>query len=109
MKQRHTCARTPLSSPRPPGAHPYPQGDGIDGTPILYTAPEAAAKATEWRRSLSAGAAEVTVDTIWKWRSRGHLTAVLHHGRLHVEHSDLAHAEKTTRARALRLVGISAQ
>lgn len=81
----------------------------MDSNPILYTTEEAAAKATEWRRLLSAGAAEVTVDTIWKWRSRGHLTSVMHHGRLHIEHSALAQAERATRNRALRLVGISTQ
>lgn len=78
----------------------------MDTEPILYTTAQAAAKATEWRRLLSAGTAEVTPGTIWKWRSRGHLTGILHNGRLHIEHSELAQAERATRARALRLVGI---
>ncbi|MGW6603313.1 MerR family transcriptional regulator [Streptomyces sp. NPDC055036] len=77
--------------------------------PILYTTPEAAAQATEWRRMLSAGAAAVTPTTIRSWRRRGHLapTGLDHRRRPLYSHADLARAELTTRARALRLVGVA--
>lgn len=77
-------------------------------TPRFYTTEEAATKATQWRQRESAGAAEVTVATIWQWRTRGHLQGILHRGRRYIEHTELAAAERATRDRALRLVGISA-
>lgn len=75
----------------------------------LYTAAEAAQHATQWRRMLSAGAAEVTAATIRKWASRGHLAPAGLDERGHplYAHSDVARAERATRARALRLVGIT--
>lgn len=75
-----------------------------------YTTAEAAAQATVWRRTVSAGAAEVTPATIRQWASRGHLTAtgLDDRGRPLYALGDLARAEHTTRTRALRLVGIGA-
>ncbi|MET8826542.1 MerR family transcriptional regulator [Streptomyces sp. NPDC004610] len=75
----------------------------------LYTATEAAALATAWRRLVSAGAAEVTAATIRSWAHRGHLKpgGLDEHRRPLYALADLARAEHTTRARALRLVGIS--
>ncbi|MGW5122987.1 MerR family transcriptional regulator [Streptomyces sp. NPDC004069] len=74
----------------------------------LYTGTQAAALATQWRRSLSADAAAVTLSAICKWRARGHLraTGLDEQGRPLYALADLAHAEKATRGRALRLVGI---
>lgn len=74
--------------------------------PTLYTAPEAAQHATQWRRMLSAGAAEVTHTTIRSWVHRGHLAAagLDEHGRPLYAHVDVARAEQATRARALRHV-----
>ncbi|MFE9886267.1 MerR family transcriptional regulator [Streptomyces scopuliridis] len=76
--------------------------------PIRYTTAEAAAQATQWRRLLSAGAATVTPATIRQWRRRGHLnpTGLDDRGHPTYHHADLAQAERTTRGRALRLVGI---
>lgn len=73
-----------------------------------YTAPEAAQLATTWRRLVSAGAAAVTPATIRQWATRGHLApcGIDDHGRRLYALPDLARAERATRARALRLVGI---
>lgn len=78
-------------------------------TTLRYTTAEAAQHATTWRRLLSAGAAAVTPATIRQWASRGHLTPCGLDDRGHplYAHADLARAERATRARALRLVGIS--
>ncbi|MET9952376.1 MerR family transcriptional regulator [Streptomyces sp. NPDC006339] len=75
----------------------------------LYTAAEAAEHATRWRRIMSAGAAAVTPATIRSWASRGHLTPTGLDERGHplYAHADVARAEAATRARALRLVGIT--
>ncbi|RSS51381.1 MerR family transcriptional regulator [Streptomyces sp. WAC01280] len=77
--------------------------------PTLYTATEAAAKATDWRRLLSAGAAEVTPATVRSWAKRGHLAPAGLDDRDHplYAHADVARAEAATRSRALRLVGIA--
>nr|WP_262928454.1 MerR family transcriptional regulator [Streptomyces sp. TRM68416] len=58
---------------------------------------------------VSAGAAAVTPNTIRSWAHRGHLPpAGLDHNRRPLyARTALARAEKATRARALRLVGIS--
>jgi DNA-binding transcriptional MerR regulator len=74
-----------------------------------YTTAEAAKQATQWRRIISAGSAAVTPATIRQWASRGHLEpyGLDDHGRPLYALADLARAEKATRARALRLVGIS--
>lgn len=80
-----------------------------EGDPVqLLTTAEASTLATEWRRTLSAGAAEVTTATIRQWASRGHLQAagLDDRGRPVYALADLARAEHATRARALRLVGI---
>ncbi|MFZ4143373.1 MerR family transcriptional regulator [Streptomyces griseoincarnatus] len=73
------------------------------------TTGEASELATSWRRTRSAGAAEVTPATIRSWVNRGHLQAagLDDHGRPLYTLADLARAEHATRNRALRLVGIS--
>lgn len=71
---------------------------------------EAAAQATIWRRIVSAGAAEVTEGTIRSWASRGHLEPCgqdEQHRPLYAPDA-VSRAERATRARALRLVGIGA-
>lgn len=72
------------------------------------TTGEASKLATKWRRTVSAGAAEVTPATIRQWASRGHLPPVGLDDRGHPLYAlaDLARAEHATRARALRLVRI---
>ncbi|GEC02969.1 hypothetical protein SSP24_06240 [Streptomyces spinoverrucosus] len=77
----------------------------------LYTGAQAAALATQWRRTVSATAAAVTRSAICNWVTRGHLqpAGLDEHGRPLYAIPDLAHAELATRQRALRLVGISAQ
>lgn len=74
----------------------------------LYTGAQAAALATEWRRTLTADAAAVTRPAICNWVTRGHLrvAGLDEHGHRLYDLADLAHAEKETRPRALRLVGI---
>ena len=76
--------------------------------PDLYTSSQAAELATTWRRTITAGTAAVTPATIRQWASRGHLTpaGLDAHGRPLYALADLARAEKATRNRALRLVGI---
>lgn len=82
----------------------------MSSPPPVYTTAEAAEAATGWRRMVSAGAAAVTPATIRQWASRGHLTQCGRGPRGHPLYAlpDLARAEKRTRPRALRLVGISA-
>ncbi|WP_432135856.1 MerR family transcriptional regulator [Streptomyces sp. bgisy154] len=74
----------------------------------LYTGTQAAALATQWRRTLSADAAAVSLSAISQWRRRGHLTpaGLDDHGRPLYALTDIAAAEQATRSRALRLVGI---
>ncbi|MYV64449.1 MerR family transcriptional regulator [Streptomyces sp. SID2131] len=74
----------------------------------LYTAAQAAERATHWRRALSANAAVVTAATVRYWVTRGHLTATGLNDRGHPLYAsaDVARAELATRRRALRLVGI---
>lgn len=74
------------------------------------TAHQAAELATRWRRALSAGCAEVTERTIRSWVARDHLkpTGLDEDGLQVFALGDVATAERTTRGRALRLVGISA-
>lgn len=81
----------------------------------LLTAGEAAAAATRWRRIVSAGAAEVTVRTVRSWVARRHLAPTGRRvrgprGRWQqlFDPDDVATAERATRDRALRLVGIGA-
>jgi DNA-binding transcriptional MerR regulator len=75
--------------------------------PSLYTTTQAAELATTWRRTLSAGAAQVTPATVRQWASRGHLqpAGLDDHGRPLYDLPGLAHAEHATRHRALRLTG----
>lgn len=75
----------------------------------LYTTPEAARLATGWRRSLTAGASTVRPGTIRSWAARGHLEprGLTEAGHPLYALADLAAAELATRARALRLAGIS--
>ncbi|WP_432124045.1 MerR family transcriptional regulator [Streptomyces sp. C10-9-1] len=78
----------------------------------LLTAAQAAEHATRARQLLSAGTAAVTRATIRYWVRRGHLapTGLADDGRTHLYAlGDVARAERATRARALRLVGIPEQ
>lgn len=72
------------------------------------TADEAAEHATRARQLLSAGAAIVTERTIRSWVNRGHLQPRGRgdDGLQRFTLADVARAERTTRGRALRLVGI---
>lgn len=78
--------------------------------PELYNGTQAAALATTWRRLLSADAARVTRPAICNWVNRGHLkvAGLDEHGHPLYALTDIARAEKATRPRALRLVGIGA-
>ena len=74
----------------------------------LYNGAQAAEMATRWRRMLSADAAAVSRSAICKWVQRGHLAPAgldEQHRPLYAL-ADLARAERATRGRALRLVGI---
>lgn len=76
------------------------------------TAAQAAEHATRARRLLSAGAAAIKPDAIYQWVRRGHLqpAGLADDGRTRLYRlGDVAQAEKATRARALRLVGIPEQ
>lgn len=77
----------------------------------LYTGVQAAELATQWRRMLSSDAARVSRSAICNWVTRGHLKAagLDEQGRPLYALADLACAERATRPRALRLVGINAQ
>ncbi|QFR03035.1 MerR family transcriptional regulator [Streptomyces phaeolivaceus] len=77
--------------------------------PQLYNGTQAAALATRWRRTLTADAAAVSRSAICKWVERGHLpvAGLDEHDRPLYDPTDLARAEKATRTRALRLVGIA--
>lgn len=75
------------------------------------TATEAAEHATRARRLLSAGAAEVTERAVRSWVARGHLApaGLTDDGLQAFRLADIARAERATRGRALRLVGIPEQ
>jgi DNA-binding transcriptional MerR regulator len=77
---------------------------------VLYTTAQAADRATEWRRFLTGSAATVTPAAVRKWASRGHLDPAGLDDQGHPLYAlaDIARAEKATRGRALRLVGIGA-
>ncbi len=79
-----------------------------DDAEDLLTPSQAAAAATIWRRLISAGAAAVTPQAICNWASRGHLepAGLDDRGSRLYRRSDVAQAERRTRGRALRLVGI---
>ncbi|HET8970476.1 MAG TPA: MerR family transcriptional regulator, partial [Candidatus Nanopelagicales bacterium] len=68
------------------------------------TTAQASELATTWRRTLSAGAAEVTPATIRQWASRGHLEPAGLDDRGHPLYTlaDRARAAHATRARARR-------
>lgn len=75
------------------------------------TATQAAELANQWRYIASGGrAATVGTTAICNWNARGHLQHAGLDERGHKVYrlADLASAEKATRARALRLVGIGA-
>lgn len=77
--------------------------------PTLLTGAQAAEHATRARRLLTAGAAAVTRATIRDWVRRNHLApaGLAEDGRSHLYRlGDVARAERATRGRALRLVGI---
>jgi hypothetical protein len=77
-------------------------------TQDLYNGAQAAEMATRWRRMLSADAAAVSRSAICQWVRRGHLapSGLDEHDRPLYALADIARAEKATRSRALRLVGI---
>ncbi|MEV7959317.1 MerR family transcriptional regulator [Streptomyces sp. NPDC087532] len=72
------------------------------------TAAEAAAHADRARQFVTAGAASIKPATIRQWARRGHLQPAGLSENNHALYrlADVARAEATTRARALRLVGI---
>lgn len=74
----------------------------------LLTTAQAAAHATRARRLLSAGAASICPATVRSWARRGRLerAGLTPDGRPLYRLADVAIAERDTRARALRLVGI---
>ncbi|MFF5004670.1 MerR family transcriptional regulator [Streptomyces phaeochromogenes] len=76
----------------------------------LYNGTQAAQLATEWRRMISSGAAAVTPSAVCNWVVRGHLApaGLDDQDRPLYALADIARAEKATRGRALRLVGIGA-
>lgn len=77
---------------------------------MLYTTAQAAAQATQWRQLLTGSTARVTPAAVRKWASRGHLApaGLDASERPLYDLADIARAEKATRDRALRLVGIGA-
>ncbi|MET4925481.1 MerR family transcriptional regulator [Streptomyces sp. PSRA5] len=77
----------------------------------LYSGTEAAAMATGWRRQLSADAAAVSRQAVCNWVTRGYLkrSGLDERGRPLYSLANIARAELATRARALRLAGISAK
>lgn len=72
------------------------------------TAAQAAHHADHCRQALTGGRARVRPMAIRKWVDRGHLkpAGLDDAGRQLFRLADVARAERTTRARALRLVGI---
>ncbi|MFE0270828.1 MerR family transcriptional regulator [Streptomyces sp. NPDC058992] len=74
----------------------------------MLTTAQAAEHADRARQALTDGAARITPATVRKWVTRGHLApAGLDERRRPLYRlADVAHAEQSTRARALRLVGI---
>ena len=78
--------------------------------PTWLTTRQAAELANSWRDTVSAGrSATIGSSAIRTWASRGHLAAAGLDERGHPLYrlADVARAELATRARALRLVGIS--
>ncbi|MFJ9895257.1 MerR family transcriptional regulator [Streptomyces sp. NPDC091280] len=77
---------------------------------MLYTTTQAADHATKWRRFGTGTPATVTPAAIRKWASRGHLDPAGLDDQGHPLYAlvDIARAEKATRKRALRLVGVGA-
>ncbi|MFE0243272.1 MerR family transcriptional regulator [[Kitasatospora] papulosa] len=75
----------------------------------LLTTAQAAAHANKARQYLSAGAAHIRPTTIRDWASRGHLprAGLTEAGHPMYRLVDVARAERATRSRALRLVGMT--
>lgn len=96
------------------GAQAQPHADDqaciCDPDTTGLTATEAAAQADQCRQAASDARATVRPDAIGKWVRRGHLDPSGHDaaGRPLFNSTDVARAERATRARALRLVGIGA-
>jgi DNA-binding transcriptional MerR regulator len=81
----------------------------VDPTATTWlTAHQAAAHATQARRLMSAGTAEVTERTVRSWVARHHLTpeGQDEDGRQLFTLAAVARAELATRRRALRLAGV---
>lgn len=74
----------------------------------LLTTTQAAAHATRARQLLSAGGASICPATIRSWAKRGRLAraGLTPEGRPLYRLADIAIAERDTRGRALRLVGL---
>lgn len=110
-RPRDPCAHHTAAPDHPgPGLRHIPGEVARTTADGLYNGAQAAELATRWRRLLSADAAAVTRPAICNWVTRGHLrvAGLDEHGHRLYDLADLAHAEKATRPRALRLVGIGA-
>lgn len=102
-----------LESPRrsPPRGLSRTREEAAVSTSITWlTAAQAAEHADCARRSLTAGRAGVKLMTVRQWVCRGYLEPGGQdaHGRQLFRLADVADAERATRDRALRLVGIGA-
>ncbi|MEV5680978.1 MerR family transcriptional regulator [Streptomyces sp. NPDC052179] len=77
-------------------------------TTMWLTTTEAVDHADRARQALTAGAARIRASTLRSWVTRGHLTAtgLSEDGRPLYRLADVAKAEKATRSRALRLLGV---
>ncbi|MEV5688632.1 MerR family transcriptional regulator [Streptomyces sp. NPDC052164] len=79
-------------------------------TTMWLTTTQAVDHADRSRQALTAGAARIRASTLRSWVNRGHLTAtgMSEDKRPLYRLADVAKAEKATRSRALRLLGVKA-